>query len=129
MLSTLEERSPKIDQSRAVELEGLHGGPAGGREADDPDGVMTPDEVIEPPVASRVEEGDDLTRYGIDRLGLDVLVIVAALTGQRQVVPSLPSSSLGWNDVLDGKDCVANRSWLRQYSQIPRARERTASLC
>ncbi len=46
---------------------------------------MIPSEVIAPPLVSRMEQRDELLIDRVLRFYLDVLIAVAALTGQRQV--------------------------------------------
>jgi hypothetical protein len=103
MLSASEKRSPQVYKSRTVEPKRLNRCSPLGRQTDDPCKVVTPDEMLAPSVAPWMKERNDLTTHGIDRVRLGVLMIVAALTGECQIVQALVSPSLRRDDVLDGE--------------------------
>ena len=54
MVAELMEHSPQVDYARSIEGEGLYGGPAAWRDADDKGVVGTPDEVGVPGCWARV---------------------------------------------------------------------------
>jgi len=70
MLASFVQDTPEIDQARPVEPKGFNRGTTCGRQSEDSLEVVAPDEVILPPLAPRVEEGNRQLRRRIERFGL-----------------------------------------------------------
>jgi hypothetical protein len=128
MLARFVQDTPEIDQSGTVEPESFHCATACGRQPEDALEVVTPDEMILPPLAPRVEESNRQSRRGIERFDLGEFVIVATLTGKSQIIRIVPASGLDWKDVLDRKTFRSKAFLAAAISQRPPARERIASL-
>src|SRR6185295_18803462 len=100
MLSALRERPSQVDEPGTVELKDLRRGSASTCQANDSCEVVAPDEVVAPFVAPWMEERNDLPGHRIDPFGLGVFVVVAALTGEGEIVQALSSPGLKRDDVL-----------------------------
>jgi hypothetical protein len=103
VFSDLKEYRPKIDKPFAIEAEGLNGCPADRRQAEDVCEVVAPDEVSPPLLEPRVKQGHSRSRDRIQAFHLDVLVVVATLAGQGEILHRVLSASLERNDMLDGE--------------------------
>jgi hypothetical protein len=101
MFAGFEQYPAEMDQTFAIQKQCLDGRPACRSEAEDPREVMTPDEVIPPPLAPGMKQRRRLSCAGIEILYLVVLVVVATLAGQSEILKLVVSSRLERDDVLD----------------------------
>jgi hypothetical protein len=82
MLAAAEKRPPQVDEPGTVEAKGLDGRPAFDCEANNPGEVVTPNEMVAPEIAPRMEKGDHFCCHRIDSLDLRVFMIVTTLTSE-----------------------------------------------
>src|SRR4029077_16901954 len=103
MLSVFVEDPAEGDEAVAIEPQSLYGGTARRSQPDDAGEVMAPDEVVLPALVPRMEESLPCSGHRIQSPNLDVLVVVAALTGVGEVLQVVRSPGLEREDVLDGE--------------------------
>src|SRR5689334_8407862 len=97
------EHPAKVDDTFAVESQGLDGRPARGSQADQLGAVLVPGKMLSPGLPARVEQRDQLSRYGVARGPLGVLVVITALASQRQVFKDGGAELAAGLDVFDRK--------------------------
>ncbi len=87
--------------------------------------VVTPREMLVPVIMARMVERHALFTGRIRRLGLIVLVIIAAQAGKRLVLERGSTAAGTGEVVLDGEGVRRVRARLQDYSQQPWARSVT----
>lgn len=98
------ENFAQIDHADAIQLQSEKGRAACRRQADDEREVPIPGEMLVPILAARMKKRDVLFGQWINSFSLDVLMIVAALTGQRQIIDCCFAALFHRDDVFDGKE-------------------------
>src|SRR5262245_34005924 len=86
MFPRREEAATQVHQARASEVQSLDRSPAGRGGAEDQGASFAPGEVVLPAVLAGMKERNQLIRDRVTGLRSGVLVVVAALTGKRQVL-------------------------------------------
>lgn len=76
---------PYIHRTDTVEVKACQGNATDGSDGDDLEQVHTPDEVIPPKIAARVEEGDHVSRLRIKLFVRILLARITVVTGVRQI--------------------------------------------
>lgn len=100
MLAGRREDPPEVDHLRAIEMERLHGGPTGRREPDDEARVLVPGEMIAPPLTARVEQRGGPAGRRIRPLDMIILMMIASLARQGQVILGRGAAPAARDDVL-----------------------------
>jgi hypothetical protein len=93
----------QIDNLGAIESQRSHGGPSSRREADDFQVVRTPGEVFKPLLPARMKQRHKFVCKRIAGFDLDVFVVVATLTGEREIVGDGFAAMMFRDDMLDSK--------------------------
>ncbi len=94
------QRAPQVDDALSIEPQCLDGGAACRGQAKQRQTVFTPREVFGPPIFSWMKERNQFPANRIERVGFVVLGIVAALTGQREVIGSSLAAEVFGRDVI-----------------------------
>lgn len=89
------------DRQRAVYLQQFNGRSTDRCQAAYGRAIVTPCEVIVPGLAPRIEQGNDLACFRIERLRSIELVSVTGATGQTQVVFCCHATQGAGKDVID----------------------------
>ncbi len=100
MLPRAAEEPSEIHHLRSVEMQRHDGGASGGAHAHEKGEVVTPGEVIPPALMARMVKRNHLAARRIAPRDLIVLVIIAALTREREVVGRRRSTADPGDDVL-----------------------------
>jgi hypothetical protein len=103
MVPARSELAAEVYDVLPVQPESLDRRPSGRSQAEDPKVVVAPREVLIPSILARMEQRRILAGDRIDRVYACVLVVVAALTGESEIVPDGAASSDSRNDVFDGE--------------------------
>lgn len=103
MFTQCVENPPQIDETGSVHLQGFHSGPPCRGGANDDRIVGTPPEMFLPSLLSGMIERRYCLLDGVKGFALGVLVAVAALTSQRQILQGICPSVTDGNDMLYGK--------------------------
>lgn len=98
-----EQHAAQIDDFLAVELQRGHCGAPGRSESDDLQIIGAPGEMLTPLLATWMKQGKEFPGERIARPGLCMFVIVAALTGERQVARGRPPAALFRHNVFEGE--------------------------
>jgi len=93
----------KVHQRQAVELEGLDGAAARLSQANNDGEIFIPGEMVTPALPARMVNRDDRSANRIRSMRVIIFMIVAALTGQRQILRLACSTLAFRKDVLDRK--------------------------
>ncbi len=111
MFADYAQDASQIDNLRAVQLQCRNGRAPGRRQSDQFAGVIVPAKMLFPAILTWMIEWDVLQRHWIKRKKKDVLEVVAALTGKRQIVSSGAAPGGQWNNMLI-------RKWVRRESLL-----------
>lgn len=103
MLVDENQDAPKVDDVLSVQAEFRDGRATARGQPEQLGEVTVPREVLAPDISPRMKERDFLQRDRIDGCGFDVLEVVAALTGKRQVILGALPAGVNWNDVFVGE--------------------------
>jgi hypothetical protein len=95
------ENAAKIDQAGAIEVQGFDRGSAGWRKTHDQRTVVIPGEMFPPQLLARMKQGDGFASNRIEAMGLAVLVTVASLARQSQVLQACRTILAAWLNVLN----------------------------
>jgi hypothetical protein len=101
------EKPKQVDQFLPIKEKCCRCRATGWREPDDQHEVVAPREMCVPAITTWMIQWHDLAAHWIRCLNLVILVIIAALTGKRQVLQRCRADLGAWNDVLYGEGCVA----------------------
>lgn len=100
------QNSPEVDQPGFIELERFDCGATCGRQTDDERAILIPRKMIGPGFSPRIIQRRCFTRYRINTANFGVLVVVATLTRQCQIIERvLPIQAFG-DDMFNGKGLI-----------------------
>jgi hypothetical protein len=103
MLSNGKQDVAQVHQSGTIQLQRFNRGAAGGRQSDNPRTILIPSEMIIPLLLSRVEQRGRLAGARIDSRLFVILVIVASLAGQREIIEAGFAARAFRFDVFNGE--------------------------
>lgn len=100
MFANGEQNATQIDDTGPVELERFHRGSSRGRNANNEREILVPAKMVNPFVPTGMEQKYGFAIGWVGGLGLVVLMIVATLTGERQIVRNRRSSPAARHDMF-----------------------------
>lgn len=103
MLVESYQHAAQVDDLFAIELQCHDRSTSGRGDADDLQVIITPGEVRKPMMPARVKQRHDAARERIAGLDLDVLMVVATLTSEGEILRDGSAATMAGNNVLDGE--------------------------
>lgn len=96
-------RFAQINHAGTIQPQSRQGGATSRRHADDEREIPIPGEMFVPWLKTGMKQRDELFGQRINRFNFDVLVAVATLAGQGQVVSRRRAAFFQRDDVFDGE--------------------------
>jgi hypothetical protein len=96
-------RPTQIDDPFAIQTQSDNGGTPGRGKTNEEGTVFIPYEMIAPDMLTRMKQRSGIAGFGVNSGSASMFVIVAALTGESQIVERIRTAATFRNNMLDGE--------------------------